>query len=97
MTNLLIDETFARLRAYRNNIHRYRRLLGTQLTDIERDYVHRRLAEAQREMDELSAETLPLALFGSPKHQHAEAKAASKSGLDRRRGWSKSVTCWRET
>jgi hypothetical protein len=37
----MIDENFARLRAHRNNIYRYRRLLGTQLTDLERDYIKR--------------------------------------------------------
>ena len=31
----MIDEQLARLRAHRNNIARYRRLLKTKLTDIE--------------------------------------------------------------
>ena len=30
----MFDEDFARIRAHRNNIHRYRRLLGTRLSDI---------------------------------------------------------------
>lgn len=38
--------------AYQNNIDRYRRLLRTRLTDLEREFIQRRLAE------ELSALTL---------------------------------------
>jgi hypothetical protein len=40
----MIDENLARLRARRNNVHRYRRLLATQLTGLERAYIERRLA-----------------------------------------------------
>ena len=32
-------------RAYQNNIDRYRRLLRTRLTDLERQFIERRLAE----------------------------------------------------
>ncbi len=35
----------ALMAAHRNNIHRYRRLLQTRLTDIERSYLRTRLAE----------------------------------------------------
>jgi len=31
--------------AQRNNLERYCRLLATQLTDLERDYIHRRIME----------------------------------------------------
>jgi hypothetical protein len=30
----MIDEQFARMRTHRNNIHRYRQLLQTNLTDL---------------------------------------------------------------
>jgi hypothetical protein len=33
---MMIDENLARLRAHRNNVHRYRRLLATRLSDLER-------------------------------------------------------------
>jgi hypothetical protein len=59
---MMIDENLARLRAHRNNIHRYRRLLATRLTDLERRYVERRLKEEQSAMDALSAETFPFVL-----------------------------------
>jgi hypothetical protein len=59
---LIIDENLARLRAHRNNIQRYRRLLGTQLTELERHYIERRLSEEMEAAKRLSNETFPLAL-----------------------------------
>jgi hypothetical protein len=56
----MIDESLARLRAHRNNIHRYRRLLKTQLTDLERSYIERRLIEEEAAMRSLSNSTFPL-------------------------------------
>jgi hypothetical protein len=41
----MIDENFARLRTHRGNIQRYRHLLETSLTDFEREFVSKRLAE----------------------------------------------------
>jgi hypothetical protein len=58
----MIDENLARLRAHRNYIHRYRRLLGTQLTELERHYVERRLSEEMEAAKRLSNETFPLGL-----------------------------------
>jgi hypothetical protein len=58
----MIDENFVRLRAHRNNIHRYRRLLRTQLTDLERGYIERRMSEEQASMEALSQTTFPLGL-----------------------------------
>jgi hypothetical protein len=59
---MMIDENLARLRAHRNNIHRYRRLLATQLTELERTFIERRLKEEQAAMAALSEETFPFAL-----------------------------------
>ena len=58
----MIDENLARLRAHRNNIHRYRRLLATPLSDLERDYIERRMSEERVSMEALSQGTFPLAL-----------------------------------
>jgi hypothetical protein len=58
----MIDENLARLRAHRNNIHRYRRLLGTQLTELERHYIESRLSEEMEAAKHLSNEPFPLAL-----------------------------------
>jgi hypothetical protein len=61
---MMIDENLARLRTHRNNIHRYRRLLATELTELERAYIIRRLEEEQSCMDALSAATFPATLAG---------------------------------
>ena len=41
----MIDEKVARLRAHNNNIIRYRRLLETDLSDLERGFIEKRLNE----------------------------------------------------
>jgi len=58
----MIDEKLARLRTHRNNISRYRRLLKTQLTDCERQFIERRLSEERSAMERLAASTFPLTL-----------------------------------
>ena len=57
----MLDERFARLRTHRNNVARYRRLLKTHLTDLERQFIERRLSEEQSELELLSSGTFPLA------------------------------------
>jgi hypothetical protein len=37
--------------AHQRNIDRYCRLLATHLTDVEREYIHKRIAETSRELD----------------------------------------------
>ena len=54
----MLDERFARLRTHRNNIARYRGLLKTHLTDLERQFIERRLSEEQSEFELLSADIL---------------------------------------
>ena len=41
----MTDGGSALINAYRNNIHRYHRLLRTHLTDIERQYIQARLSD----------------------------------------------------
>ena len=53
----MIDEKLARLRTHRNNISRYRRLLKTQLTDCERQFIEKRLSEERSAMEQLAAST----------------------------------------
>ena len=62
----MFDEKLARMRAHRNNIHRYRRLLETKLSDIERQFIERRLREEHSAMAELTNVTFPIH-FASPK------------------------------
>lgn len=48
-----IDIDSARIAAHRNNIARYRRLLRTHLTPLERDFIERRVSEEQRSLSTL--------------------------------------------
>ena len=72
---MMMDENLARLRAHRNNVHRYRRLLATRLSDLERAYIERRLGEEQASMEALSRETFPLSL-------PAGGRAAAETGQE---------------
>ena len=47
----MIQADLERLRAYRANINRYRRLLATRLSDLERDYIQRRLGEEKTSVE----------------------------------------------
>jgi hypothetical protein len=58
----MIDENLARLRAHRQNIERYRRLLKTSLTVLERDFIERRIAEEESALNGLASDTFPMVL-----------------------------------
>ena len=66
----MIDEKLARLRTHRNNIARYRCLLKTKLTNLERQFIERRLSEEQSDFERLAAGTFP---------RHVYAPAASRT------------------
>ena len=51
------DEFTIRIQAHRQNIARYRSLLKTELTAIERAFIDRRIAEEDAEVRRLSATT----------------------------------------
>jgi hypothetical protein len=53
-----VEETFALLRTHHKNVHRYRELLESGLTDFEREYLGGRLREAQQAIEMLSHRTL---------------------------------------
>ena len=55
----MIDQQLARLRTHRSNIQRYRNLLKTSLTELERQFVQKRLTEEQSSLESL-ATSLPL-------------------------------------
>ena len=56
----MIDEQLARLRTHRDSIGRYRRLLQTKLTDLERQFIERRLSEEQSDYERLTKATFPI-------------------------------------
>jgi len=64
---MAIDEGSARMRAHHNNIDRYRMLLETELSDVERQSIERRLAEEQQAADELATRPQALGLTLSGK------------------------------
>jgi len=50
----MIDAKFVGLRTYQKNVERNVRLLQTTLTEVERQYIERRLTEEQSAMARLS-------------------------------------------
>jgi hypothetical protein len=48
------DEELARLRAHGNNISRYRRLLETDLSELERGFIEKRLNEERSAVESLA-------------------------------------------
>lgn len=60
----MIDQQLARLRTHRSNIQRYRNLLQTSLTDLERQFIQKHLTEEQSNLESL-ANSLPNDLRGS--------------------------------
>ena len=56
----MFEANLARIRTHRSNIHRYRGLLRTELSDLERDFIDRRMADEQAALDTLVAETFPV-------------------------------------
>jgi hypothetical protein len=51
----MIDQQLARLRTHRSNIQRYRNLLKTSLTELERQFVQKRLTEERGGFDRTKA------------------------------------------
>ena len=49
----MIDLKTAQARRHRQNIERYCRLLATELTDLERHYLHKRIAEEYAQLKRL--------------------------------------------
>jgi hypothetical protein len=55
----MIDETLAQFRAHRQNIDRYRSLLQTSLTEFERHFIERRIAEEEAAVSALAFDASP--------------------------------------
>ncbi len=75
---MMIDEEIARIRAHRNNIHRYRRLLKTKLSDAERQFIERRLSEESSALAALTSRTFPIA-FTVPQFPPTQGSAGAAS------------------
>ena len=72
----MIDENLSLMRSHRNNIRRYRNLLQTSLTDLERQFVEKRLIEEQSKLGQVMASTFPLTFRQPASSQIAPASAA---------------------
>ncbi len=69
MSTIRIDEKLASIRARTSNIRRYRRLLKTELTDLERKFILKRLSEEEEALAEPSDEICPLTI--GPRSENA--------------------------
>ena len=50
----MINQQLARLRSHRSNIQHYRNLLQTNLTELERQFIQKRLTEEQSNLESVS-------------------------------------------
>jgi len=50
------DLLTAKMRTHRRNIQRYSRLLATNLSDLERQYLHKRIVDEHSELERLERE-----------------------------------------
>ena len=48
---MMTDFLPPKILAHRRNLERYAWLLATQLTDLEREYIYKRIAEEQAELE----------------------------------------------
>jgi len=48
---MMRDLRTAKIISHQNNIRRYGRLLATNLTELEREYLHKRIVEEQAELE----------------------------------------------
>ena len=69
-TTVMIDEKFARLRTYRSNIDRYHRLLKTELSELERQFIERRLNEEKSAMESLANVMAACTQVGQTPREH---------------------------
>ena len=54
------NESTVRILAHRQNINRYKALLKTELTVLERDFIDRRIAEESAEIRRLNGDRMVL-------------------------------------
>jgi hypothetical protein len=51
----MIDFYDAQVQNHRRNLERYCRLLATELTDLEREYLHKRIAEEHAQLKRMES------------------------------------------
>ena len=60
----MMDQQLARLLAHRSNIQRYRNLLQTSLTELERQFVEKRLTEERSNLESVTASLRSMTFAG---------------------------------
>lgn len=76
--------------AHRGNINRYRRLLRTQLTELEREFIERRLAAEQSAVSTLLARKRSLAPQSDGRPSVGQSMIAAKALARARDGTAQS-------
>jgi len=71
-----------RIKTHKANIDRYCRLLATQLTDLERDYLHKRIMEEHVVLSRLEAELTAANVSPKAPPQTVIAAQAMSSDFD---------------
>ena len=72
-----MTDEYRKVRARQQNLNRYCRLLATQLTDHERQYIHRRIAEERAALERLVA-SLRSSISGQTASTDAAGAAAER-------------------
>ena len=73
------DDVRVRIRTHRNNIYRYRRLLRAELSDLDRDFIDKRMAREQAALEALVAETFPVTFSLARESSSASSSMAAAS------------------
>lgn len=77
----MLDKKLEQLRTHQAGIDRYRRLLATPLSELERAYIERRLSEQQASVRALLRETYPDRLSALPPRIEARTNALDMAAL----------------
>ena len=85
------DVRTAAISAARRSLERYCRLLATPLTELERDYIHRRISQVQQSLAELLADTERGRTPPPPWHRPLEPAGPPRAGPMRGggKGWAR--------
>jgi hypothetical protein len=86
LNDRMIDENWEHLRARGNNVRHYRRLLQTELTELERRYIERRLNEERSAIESMTSSTVPFQNPRTDSQISAHSLTAEKklAGVNRR-------------
>lgn len=79
------DDVRRRIRGHQANLERYARMLSTNLTELERQYIHRRIAEEHSAITRLEAGRLATSVRGNADPETLIAARAAARQLNAKR------------